>query len=131
MKTLVKIAKYLLSSIILFTIASTLISLSVWLDMRIHARHVVYASFLIMLIFFIVKKDLKSIKTLLIGEALMLLSFAIGKFPRISYELRDAFYLPIKINKFMPILIGIIVITSLIVIVDYLKNKNTVASSKN
>lgn len=131
MKTLVKIAKYLLSSIILFTIASTLISLSVWLDMRIHARHVVYTSFLIMLIFFIVKKDLKSIKTLLIGEALMLLSFAIGKFPRISYELRDAFYLPIKINKFMPILIGIIVITSLIVIVDYLKNKNTVDSSKN
>lgn len=131
MKTLVKIAKYLLSSIILFTIASTLISLSVWLDMRIHARHVVYVSFLIMLIFFIVKKDLKSIKTLLIGEALMLISFAIGKFPRISYELRDAFYLPIKINKFMPILIGIIVITSLIVIVDYLKNKNTVDSSKN
>lgn len=129
MKTLVKIAKYLLSSIILFTIASTLISLSVWLDMRIHARHVVYASFIIMLIFFIVKKDLKSIKTLLIGETLMLLSFAIGKFPRISYELRDAFYLPIKINKFMPILIGIIVITSLIVIVDYLKN--TVDSSKN
>lgn len=131
MKTLVKIAKYLLSSIILFTIASTLISLSVWLDMRIHARHVVYASFLIMLIFFIVKKDLKSIKTLLIGEAIMLISFAIGKFPRISYELRDAFYLPIKINKFMPILIGIIVITSLIVIVDYLKNKNTVDSRKN
>lgn len=131
MKTLVKIAKYLLSSIILFSIASTLISLSVWLDMRIHARHVVYASFLIMLIFFIIKKDLKSMKALLIGEALMVLCFVFGKFPRISYELRDAFYLPIKINKFMPILIGIIVITSLIVIVNYLKNKNKVNTVKN
>ena len=124
METLAKISRYLLSSIILFTLATSLISLSVWIDMRIHARHIVYASFIIMLVF-IIKKDFKYVKTFLIGEALMLGAFILGKFPRVSYELRDAFYLPMQIENFKTFLIIIIIVTSLIFYYDfYKKNKS-------
>ncbi|MFO3716385.1 hypothetical protein [Anaerococcus cruorum] len=124
MNTLAKVSRYLLGSIILFTIATSLISLSVWLDMRIHARHIVYASFIIMLVF-IIKKDFKYVKTFLIGEALMLVAFILGKFPRVSYELRDAFYLPMQIENFKIFLIIIIIVTSLIVYYDFYKKKKS------
>lgn len=122
MKYLNKVSRYLLGSIILFSILTSLISLSVWLDMRIHSRHVVYLSFIIMLIFII--KDFISVKGLGIGGLLMLIAFALGKFPRVSYELRDAFYLPIKIDQFKIFLIIIIIITSIITIYDYYINSN-------
>ena len=124
METLAKISRYLLSSIILFTLATSLISLSVCLDMRIHARHIVYASFIIMLVF-IIKKDFKYVKTFLIGEVLMLGAFILGKFPRVSYELRDAFYLPMQIENFKTFLIIIIIVTSLIVYYDFYKKKKS------
>ena len=122
MKTLSKISRYLLSSIILFSIATSLISLSVWLDMRIHARHIVYVSFIVILIF-ILKRDFKNIWPIIIGEIAMILAFALGKFPRVAYELRDAFYLPIKIGNFKIILVVIIVLTSIITYYDFYKNK--------
>lgn len=123
MKTLSKISRYLLSSIILFSISTSLISLSVWLDMRIHARHIVYVSFIVILIF-ILKRDFKNIWPIIIGEVAMILAFALGKFPRVAYELRDAFYLPIKIANFKVLLIVLIILTSIIVCYDFLKNKN-------
>lgn len=123
MKTLAKVSRYILSSIILFTLATSLISLSIWLDMRIHARHVVYASFIIMLVF-IIKKDFKSIKPILFGEVIMVLAFILGKFPRVAYELRDAIYLPIKIGTFKILLLIIILITSLIVYYDFNNRKS-------
>ncbi|WP_394011372.1 hypothetical protein [Anaerococcus cruorum] len=128
METLAKISRYLLSSIILFTLATSLISLSVWLDMRIHARHIVYASFIIMLVF-IIKKDFKYVKTFLIGEALMLGAFILGKLPRVSYELRDAFYLPIKIENFKIFLVILIIVTSLIIYYDFYKNRKSLTKN--
>ncbi|MFO3666167.1 hypothetical protein ACCQ41_07935 [Anaerococcus sp. ENR0831] len=122
MKNLSKVSRYVLASIILFSILTSLISISVWLDMRIHARHVVYASFLLMLIF-ILKRDFKSTNTFIIGEIIMLIAFGLGKFPRVAYEIRDAFYLPIKIGNFKIILIVIIVLTSIITYYDFYKNK--------
>ncbi|WP_296142992.1 hypothetical protein [uncultured Anaerococcus sp.] len=129
METLTKIARYLLSSIILFALATSLISLSVWLDMRIHARHIVYASFTIMLIF-IISRDFKTIKPILIGEIIMVLVFIFGKFPRVSYELRDAFYLPIGIEDFKLSLIIIIIVTSLLVYYDYYKKSKSLEKIK-
>lgn len=128
METLAKIARYLLGSIILFTLATSLISLSVWLDMRIHARHIVYASFIVMLVFML-RRDFRSIKPLLIGEIIMVLAFILGKFPRVSYELRDAFYLPMQIENFKILLILVIIVTSLIVYYDYYKKKKSLAKS--
>ena len=122
MKSLSKASRYILASIILFSILTSLISVSVWLDMRIHARHVVYASFAIILIF-ILKRDFKNAKTFIIGEIMMLISFGLGKFPRVAYEIRDAFYLPIKIDNFKIILVVIIVLTSIITYYDFYKNK--------
>ena len=79
MEKLAKVSRYVLASIILYSLITSLISLSVWLDMRIHSRYVVYICFLIMLIF-IIKKDFKSIKAIIIGEGLMILVFTLGKF---------------------------------------------------
>ena len=117
MEKLVKVSRYVLASIILYSLITSLISLSVWLDMRIHSRYVVYICFLIMLIF-IIKKDFKGIKAIIIGEGLMILAFTLGKFPRVAYELREAFHLPIKINNFNILIICIIIFTSLIVYFD-------------
>lgn len=126
MKTLTKISRYILGSIILFSIMTSLISISVWLDMRIHSRHVVYASFALMLIF-ILAKDFKNAKTFIIAELIMLIAFALGKFSRVAYELRDAFYLAVKIDNFKIILIAVICLTSIIVYYDFYK-KNSIAS---
>lgn len=117
MEKLAKVSRYALASIILYSLITSLISLSVWLDMRIHSRYVVYICFLMMLIF-IIKKDFKSIKAIIIGEGLMILAFTLGKFPRVAYELREAFHLPIKINNFNILIICIIIFTSLIVYFD-------------
>lgn len=117
MEKLAKVSRYVLASIILYSLITSLISLSVWLDMRIHSRYVVYICFLMMLIF-IIKKDFKSIKAIIIGEGLMILAFTLGKFPRVAYELREAFHLPIKINNFNILIICIIIFTSLIVYFD-------------
>ena len=116
-----KICRYILSSTILFTILTGIISLSVWLDMRVHSRYVVYASFILMLIF-ILAKDFKTGKTLIIGEIIMLIIFGLGKFSRVAYELREAFRLDIKIDNFKILLIVIIVLTSIIAYNDYYKN---------
>lgn len=129
METLAKIARYLLGSIVLFTLATSLISISIWLDMRIHARHIVYASFIFMLVLMI-RGNFKSIKPILIGEVIMVLAFTLGKFPRVSYELRDAFYLPIQIENFKIVLIITIIVTSLIVYYDYYKNNKYLAKVK-
>lgn len=128
MKILSKVSKYILASIILFSITTSLISISVWLDMRIHARHIVYASFIVVLVFMI-RRNFKSLKPILIGEVIMVLVFILGKFPRVSYELRDAFYLPIQIDNFKVILIITIIVTSLIVYYDYYKNNKSLAKS--
>ena len=117
MEKLAKVSRYVLASIILYSLITSLISLSVWLDMRIHSRYVVYICFLMMLIF-IIKKDFKSIKAIIIGEGLMILAFTLGKFPRVAYELREAFHLPIKINNFNILIICLIIFTSLIVYFD-------------
>ncbi|WP_297280719.1 hypothetical protein [uncultured Anaerococcus sp.] len=116
-----KICRYILSSTILFTILTGIISLSVWLDMRVHSRYVVYASFILMLIF-ILAKDFKTGKTLIIGEIIMLIIFGLGKFSRVAYELREAFRLDIKIDNFKILLIVIIILTSIITYYDYYKN---------
>lgn len=116
-----KICRYILSSIILFTILTGIISLSVWLDMRVHSRYVVYASFILMLIF-ILAKDFKTGKTLIIGEIIMLIIFGLGKFSRVAYELREAFRLDINIDNFKILLIVIIILTSIITYYDYYKN---------
>lgn len=116
-----KICRYILSSTILFTILTGIISLSVWLDMRVHSRYVVYASFILMLIF-ILAKDFKTGKTLIIGEIIMLIIFGLGKFSRVAYELREAFRLDINIDNFKILLIVIIILTSIITYYDYYKN---------
>lgn len=121
MRKFSKICRYILSSTILFTILTGIISLSVWLDMRVHSRYVVYASFILMLIF-ILAKDFKTGKTLIIGEIIMLIIFGLGKFSRVAYELREAFRLDIKIDNFKILLIVIIVLTSIIAYNDYYKN---------
>jgi len=123
MEKLAKVSRYVLASIILYSLITSLISLSVWLDMRIHSRYVVYICFLIMVIF-IIKKDFKSIKAIIIGEGLMILVFTLGKFPRVAYELREAFHLPIKINNFNILIICLIIFTSLIVYFDSYNYKN-------
>lgn len=128
MRLIDKVSRYIISSIILFTLASSLISLSVWLDMRIHARHIVYVCFAIMLLF-IILKDFKNPKPLLIGDLAMIIIFFLGKFNRVAYELREAFKIGLKIYDFKIVLIVVIIITSFITFYNYYKNLRNIENS--
>lgn len=59
----------------------------------------------------------------------MLGAFILGKFPRVSYELRDAFYLPIKIENFKIFLVILIIVTSLIIYYDFYKNRKSLTKN--
>ncbi|MDY6065545.1 MAG: hypothetical protein SPI59_04380 [Finegoldia sp.] len=107
MTKLEKFFFYLIASISIFSTLSLLISSSIWLDMRVHASYVVYASFLIGLILFF-KQALMKLKSLAVFDILFLAVVLFGKFSRVSYELRDAFKLPIEINIFKVLLIFVL-----------------------
>lgn len=116
--------KYIIFSISLFAVISSLLSTSVWLDMRVHSRYVVYASFLIMAFAFIMKifQKLKEIKFLITMDILFLIVILFGKLNRISYELRDSFAVPIGIKPFKALIIIIIAIGNILIFINEKNN---------
>ncbi len=124
MQKLMDFLKYIIFSISLFAVISSLISTSIWLDMRIHASYVVYASFLIMALAFIVKRfqKLKEIKFLITMDILFLIVILFGKFDRISYELRDSFAVPIGIKPFKALIVIIFSIGNILIFINEKNN---------
>ncbi len=108
------IFRYLIYSIVLFSTLSCLISLSIWLDMRIHSRYIVYGSFILMLL--LNRFDLlKRSKSIIFADILFLFLLSIGKFNRISYELREAFKIPLTIETFKILFIAIFTIGNIFI----------------
>ncbi|MDD7471803.1 MAG: hypothetical protein PUK80_03315 [Firmicutes bacterium] len=109
MKSLNKIVSLFTYSIIIYSIVTTTISQSLWLDMRVHSTYICYGIFLLMLIL-IVSKDINDRKFLITLDILFLFPVFMGKLNRIAYEIRDAFYLVISVKYFKFILIAIILV---------------------
>lgn len=124
MQKLMNFLKYIIFSISLFAVISSLISTSIWLDMRIHENYVVYASFLIMALAFIAKRfqKLKEIKFLITMDILFLIVILFGKFDRISYELRDSFAVPIGIKPFKALILIIFSIGNILIFINEKNN---------
>ena len=124
MKVLIKPANFLLYSIVLFSSLTSLFSLSLYLDMRIHSSIIVYLSFTLML-YLINKVDFNKIRITLGADILLLGLFSLGKFARISYELRDAFKIPIEIENFQFLLLLLILICNIIIIYNEIASLST------
>lgn len=124
MQKLMNFLKYIIFSISLFAVISSLISTSIWLDMRVHESYVVYASFLIMALAFIAKRfqKLKEIKFLITMDILFLIVILFGKLNRISYELRDSFAVPIGIKPFKALIVIIFSIGNILIFINEKNN---------
>lgn len=124
MQKLMNFLKYIIFSISLFAVISSLISTSIWLDMRVHESYVVYVSFLIMALAFIVKRfqKLKEIKFLITMDILFLIVILFGKLNRISYELRDSFAVPIGIKPFKALIVIIFSIGNILIFINEKNN---------
>lgn len=117
MAKLEKLSSYLIYSLGLFSILSYLLSLNIWLDMRIHSSLLVYISFLISLLLINWEKIYTFI-SILFFDVMFLLILFLGKFNRVSYELREAFRIPIEINLFKIIFLGVFLLANILVFYD-------------
>lgn len=110
MNRLTNFLKFIIYSISLSAIISSLLSLNLWLDMRVHSKYVVYVSFIFIAITFLIKKfrKFKETKFLIAMDILFLSVIIFGKFSRISYELRDAFKIPMEIKPFKILILMIL-----------------------
>ncbi len=124
MEKIKNIFGYLTYSIIIYSLASCLISLSLWLDMRIHSRYVCYGVFIIAFLF-LKLKNIRSLKFLILMDLVFLIPFFMGKFNRIAYELRDAFYIPLSINIFKIMLIIILLLGNFLMFFNFLSKQKT------
>ncbi len=118
---------YLTYSIIIYSLASCLISLSLWMDMRIHSRYVCYGVFIIAFLF-LKLKNIRSLKFLILMDLVFLIPLIMGKFNRIAFELRDAFYIPLSIKIFKILLIVILLLGNFLMFYNFQSNQKTPAN---
>ena len=78
--------------------------------MRVHSKYVVYVSFIFIAITFWIKslRKFKETNFLITMDILFLFVIIFGKFNRISYELRDAFKIPMEIKPFKILILMIL-----------------------
>lgn len=117
MNRLTNFLKFIIYSISLSAIISSLLSLNLWLDMRVHSKYVVYVSFIFISITFWIKKFRKFKETnfLIAMDILFLFVIIFGKFNRISYELRDAFKIPMEIKYFKILILMILAVGNIMI----------------
>lgn len=117
MNRLTNFLKFIIYSISLSAIISSLLSLNLWLDMRVHSKYVVYVSFIFIAITFWIKKFRKFKETnfLIAMDILFLFVIIFGKFNRISYELRDAFKIPMEIKYFKILILMILAVGNIMI----------------
>lgn len=121
MNRLTNFLKFIIYSISLSAIISSLLSLNLWLDMRVHSKYVVYVSFIFIAITFLIKKFRKFKETnfLIAMDILFLFVIIFGKFNRISYELRDAFKIPMEIKYFKILILMILAVGNIMIFYSY------------
>ena len=117
MNRLSNFLKFIIYSISLSAIISSLLSLNLWLDMRVHSKYVVYVSFIFIAITFWIKslRKFKETNFLIAMDILFLFVIIFGKFNRISYELRDTFKIPMEIKYFKILILMILAVGNVMI----------------
>lgn len=101
---------------------SSLVSLSLWLDMRVHSRYIYYACLAIALVATILGKVNE--KTFLIIELISLAGILLlGKYMRTVYELREALHIDMGIDLFKQISIIVLIVINLMLFLKFLIKK--------
>ncbi|WP_215492381.1 hypothetical protein [Fenollaria sporofastidiosus] len=105
------------------SIVSSLISLSLWLDMRVHSRYIYYV-FIALAVITSLFMNRANEKVFLIIEFISIaLILCLGKFRRIMYELREAMRINMNINLFQNIIIIILIVINLMVFLKFIIKK--------
>ena len=101
---------------------SSLISLSLRLDMRVHSRYIYYACLAIAIVASLLGKVNE--KTFLIIELISIVGILLlGKFMRAIYELREALHIDMGIVLFKQISIIALIVINLMLFLKFLINK--------
>ena len=105
------------------SIVSSLISLSLWLDMRVHSRHIYYA-FVVLAAITSLFMNRANEKVFLIIEFISIaIILCLGKFRRIMYELREAMRINMNIDLFKNIIIIILIVINLMLFLKFIIKK--------
>ena len=101
---------------------SSLISLSLWLDMRVHSRYIYYVCLVIAIVVSLLGKVNE--KTFLIIELISIAGILLlGKFTRAIYELREALHIDIGIDLLKQISIIALIVINLMLFLKFLIKK--------
>ena len=101
---------------------SSLVSLNLWLDMRVHSRYIYYVCLAIAIVALLLGKVNE--KTFLIIELISIAGiFLLGKFARTIYELREALHIDIGIDLLKRISIIALIVINLILFLKFLIKK--------
>ena len=101
---------------------SSLVSLNIWLDMRVHSRYIYYVCFAIAILASLLGKVNE--KTFLIIELISIAGILLlDKFMRAIYELREALHIDIGIDLLKQISIIALIVINLMLFLKFLIKK--------
>lgn len=101
---------------------SSLVSLNIWLDMRVHSRYIYYVCLAIAIVVSLLGKVNE--KTFLIIELISMAGiFLLGKFMRTIYELREALHIDVGIDLFKQMSIIALIVINLMLFLKFLIKK--------
>lgn len=109
-------------AILAAALISSLVSLSLWLDMRVHSRYIYYVCLAIAIVASLLGKVNE--KTFLIIELISIAGILLlGKFTRTIYELREALHIDMGIELCKTIFILVLIAINLMVFLKFLIKK--------
>lgn len=101
---------------------SSLVSLNIWLDMRVHSRYIYYVCLAIAILASLLGKVNE--KTFLIIELISIAGILLlDKFMRAIYELREALHIDMGIDLFKQISIIVLIVINLMLFLKFLIKK--------
>lgn len=122
MKRVFNLLLAIAGAILAAAFVSSLVSLSLWLDMRVHSRYIYYACIVIALVATILGKVNE--KTFLIIELISIAGILIlGKYMRTVYDLREALHIDMGIDLFKQISIIALIVINLMLFLKFLIKK--------
>lgn len=122
MKRVFNLLLAIAGAILAAALISSLVSLSLWLDMRVHSRYIYYVCLAIAILASLLGKVNE--KTFLIIELISIAGILLlDKFMRAIYELREALHIDIGIDLLKQISIIALIVINLMLFLKFLIKK--------
>lgn len=122
MKRVFNLLLAIAGAILAAALISSLVSLSLWLDMRVHSRYIYYMCLAIAIVALLLGKVNE--KTFFIIELISIAGILLlGKFARTIYELREAMHIDMGIDLLKRISIIALIVINLMLFLKFLIKK--------